>query len=251
MSNDEDDLPDDFFNDLAEQEIFKEDTAESETKPEDDEQMERCLAEINKLQKDIARRKQKIKESEVGLSDVENKLRKPTHRRSRSRSRNRSDRREKSRSTRNDKRSRSKHRSPPNRRERSRRSRSNSPRSSSKKRDLSFLDELAETFAKKGQAFPERDLLMNQNFAGINSSIPQMIVSEPSNMGAMDFPNMMPFNQPFIQQPIPIDSVINFPHEQNFPIQPNLYYGGNQMNVLSGNPSNILPQVRYMQEYYS
>lgn len=248
MSNiaDENELPDDFFNDLADSK-FVETVVEnpSNAGSEDDEQMTRCLAEIEKLQKDIERRKKKILKGEAGFSETEK--RKVRERNSRSRSRSRA-KRERKRI-----RSRSRESSPSvggggsssrlnkrrnhhhDRKGRSR-SRTRSPkhrrRSSSMHKNLTFLEELERTFAEKGQSFPEKDLLLlNQNtMHSTTNSMLHSNMNEPHIPMAIDYGNNGPFNQ----GPLPLVS---------YPIQhQNMYYGINPMNIMASNANPSLGQ---------
>lgn len=242
------DLPDDFFNDLTD-ERFIDEVIENES----DDELMNYVSEINRIQNDINKKKQRIKESEASLKSRE-------HRRSRSRSSSRSKSRRHRDKDGKRKRSKSRSRSPhtsssrhsrhderirekryplsPVRGRAHRRSRSKSPplsrgmkRSSSTHRNISFLEELAQTFAAKGQAFPEKDALlmstqgqMNNN-AGIQMSTPL----------PMDFGNSLPFDQQMVGQPL--ITIPNFPQQQvGFPPQQNLFYGLNPMSILAGNP---------------
>lgn len=233
MANEVEEIPDDFFNDLADgsdEEIIIEEN------PQDDEQMKRCVAEITKLQRQIERRKELITETErsheVALSS--NKLRKGHQRRSRSRSRSRNDRssrRDKpghSRSERKRSRSRHRSRSPGNFRHRARRSRSGSPRgkrSSSMHKNLSFLEELAQTFASRGQEFPEKDLLLQQNAAGIAMS--QMVHTQPMHQHAA-----------FTQISDSMNAAGLIQHTQpGFSGQANMFYGVNPASMMAAGPS--------------
>lgn len=235
------DLPDDFFNDLTDENFI--DEVIEKGGHESDEELLHYVSEINRIQNDINIRKQKIKETEANLK---------SHRRSRSRSRSSSRRRHREKESKR-KRSRSLSPSPHiSRRSRRderirekryplspvrrslRRSRSKSPRntkrSSSTHRNLSFLDELAQKFAEKGQAFPERDaLLMGAQGHMNNNAAMQMNAPIP-----MDFGNPMPFDQPIVQPPL--ITIPNFPQQQvGFPQQQNMFYGVNPMSILAGN----------------
>lgn len=215
MSNDDEDIPDDFFNDLA----------DDSPEDEDDEQLKRCLAEIDELQRNIARRKQKIEANEADLSNATRDARKTRRSRSRSRSRNERSSRDRGRDKgrRNDrKRSRSRQR------HRTRRSKSGSPRakrSMSTHKNLSFLEELAQTFAARGQEFPEKDLLMQQNAAAGGSSSSMQAMAGTS----MHFPQQMvgANGGTFAQQPARYGS------------QSNMYYGINPMHASDGGPSGL------------
>lgn len=235
MAEENEEIPDDFFNDLAE---GSDEEVIIEANVQDDEQMKRCVAEITKLQRQIERRKELITETErsheEALSNVNNKTRKGTTRRSRSRSRSRNDRasrRDKPGHSRGErKRSRSRHRSrsPANFRHRSRRSRSGSPRgkrSSSTHKNLSFLEELAQTFASRGQEFPEKDLLLQQNAAGIAMS--QMVHTQSMHSHAA-----------FTQISDPMNAAGLIPHAQpGYSGQANIFYGVNPASMMAAGPS--------------
>ncbi|XP_031626785.1 uncharacterized protein LOC116343044 [Contarinia nasturtii] len=257
------DLPDDFFADLAD-EHFIDKVIEKGVVDESDDDLMSYVNEINRLQNDIKIRKQKIKETEANLKARDGRRSSRSRSRSNSRSRRRhrikgegSKRRRSRSSDRKDRRrSRSSERSPPStskqgrfdeyirekryplspiRGRQVRRSRSKSPmrphtkRSSSTHRNLSFLDELAQTFAKKGQAFPERDALLMGGHGHMNNAIG---MDQPM---PMDFGNVAPFDQ---QSMIPM----NFPQQQpmGFGQSQNMFYGINPMSIMAGNA--ILPQ---------
>lgn len=244
------DLPEDFFNDLTD-ERFIDEVIEKGVDESDDELMS-YVSEINRIQNDIKKKKQRIKESEASLKSRE-------HRRSRSRSSSRSKSRRHREKDGKRKRSKSRSRSPhtsnsrhsrhderirekryplsPVRGRAHRRSRSKSPlslrvtkRSSSTHRNISFLEELAQTFAAKGQAFPEKDALLMSTQGQMNNNGIQM-----STPLSMDFGNSLPFDQPMVGQPL--ITIPNFPQQQvGFPPQQNLFYGINPMSILAGNP---------------
>lgn len=222
MSKEDDDIPEDFFNDLADDSPVDTATNDNGNDSQDDEQMQRCLAEIDKLQRNIERRKQKIKYDEKDLSSGDRKTRRS---RSRSRSRSRNDRggRDRGRGHRNERkrsRSRSRHR------QRSRRSKSGSPRakrSMSTHKNLSFLEELAQTFAARGQEFPEKDLLMQQNAAGPSAPMQGMP------------PNPMHFAQAMVGA-----NGGSFAQQAaGFGGPSGSYYGINPMHALSGGPPGL------------
>lgn len=261
MSNSKDgytDLPEDFFNDLAD-ESFIEDVVEGDEDP----QLNRCMEEIKVLEAKIEKKKRNIQERQNGLT-VEERLREKalecdTGSRSRSRSRDRR-RRERVRGRRmSHSRSRSPHGGRPNFRRHNRdrslspmrgggghRARSKSPkrakRSSSTHRNLSFLEELAQKFAEKGQAFPEKDaLLMGQNPMNINRPMdmngPQM---------PMDFQNPMSFEpQPLIAIPnFSVNNPVTYPIQavqSAQPVQQNMFYGINPMSILAANAAQTVP----------
>lgn len=265
-------LPDDFFDDIAD-ENFIDDVVEAPNDDEDeaDPQMARCLAEIDKLTKHIARRKEKMQHlaesTTIGNEHSRHRSRSPRsrsrdrhHRRRKSRSRSSSktskSSRHHSRNDRNDDRNRrQKHReteqlSPPSRRGRpSRRSRSNSPhhhrakRSASTHKNLTFLEELAETFKKQGkdfaQAYPEQDLLLNQN---ASTSTNAMHTHGGAHMD-LPFAPTAPFNQP--QQPV-INPAAFVPQQPvAYPIPQNVsFYGVNPMNI--NLPNVINPPLQPM-----
>lgn len=245
------DLPDDFFNDLTDERFIDEVIRGPEGGNESDDELMHYVSEINRIQDDINKKKQRIKESEANIKSRE-------HRRSRSRSSSRSKSRRHRDKDGKRKRSKSHSRSPhtsgsrhsrhderirekryplsPVRGRAHRRSRSKSPpssrgtkRSSSTHRNISFLEELAQTFAAKGQAFPEKDaLLMSTQGQMNNNSGIQMSTPLP-----MDFGNSLPFDQ----QMQPLITIPNFPQQQvGFPPQQNLFYGLNPMSILAGNP---------------
>lgn len=252
-----DEVPADFFDDLIGDDNVVE---EPEEVVSDDENYSRCMAEIEKLQKDIERRKQKILKGEAELSDTERRKR----RRSRSRSKNRRDRsreKETRRSRNNGKRSRSRssspsmggsnrsaHRSRRDQKERSGRSRSRSPqhrakRSTSTHRSISFLEELERKFAEKGQAFPEKDLLMNRG--NLNPMVSSTTMNPPNAPIPMNFGNMPGQFNPVLGPPLMQSdfhpSMVSYPIHQPQPQpQPQLqhqFYGLNPMAVLqSGIP---------------
>lgn len=243
MSNiaDENELPDDFFNDLADSKFI--DTVvenPSMAGSEDDEQMTRCMAEIERLQKDIERRKKKILKGEAGLSETEKRKVRERNSRSRSRSRTKRDRK------RNRSRSResspsagssgrlSKRRNHHHDRKGRSRSRSRSPRhrkrSSSVHKNLTFLEELERTFAEKGQSFPEKDLLLNQNtMHSVSNPMMHTNVNEQHISMAMDYGNVAPFNQGSQQPPYQLP-LVSYPIQQQ-----SMYYGINPMAVMAGN----------------
>lgn len=258
------DLPEDFFNDLAD-ESFIGDVVESDE--DDDPQLNRCLDEIQKLEAKIKKKKQVIQERQNGLT-VEERLRQKAMEcerisRSRSRSRDRLERRHRERRTRRASRSRSRsphgssrHRDRRNNRDRSlsppptsrggHRSPKRSKRSSSTHRNLSFLEELAQKFAEKGQAFPEKDaLLMGQNQMNNNQPMP------------MDFGNGMPFDpQPLISIPNFQPQQLGYPIQSVQPVQQNMFYGINPMSILAGNvpssaPGNLAPVCVAYFEFFS
>lgn len=244
-------LPDDFFNDLGDERFIDEVVEQGD---DSDDDILNYVAEISKLQKDIEIRKQKIKETEASLTK---RRRSRSRSRSKSRSRSRKERSHKERDikrrrTRSRSRSRSKSpvarhsryderirekryplspirkSSPPSRGRALRRSKSPShqhrKRSSSTHKNISFLEELAQKFAEKGQAFPEKDaLLMNQN--PINMQNPSVQVDAFGN--PLTFPDQQ-IMQPMIYPPAQMPQV-------GFPGQSNMYYGLNPMSILAGN----------------
>lgn len=263
------DLPEDFFNDLAD-ESFIEDVVERDD--EDDPQLNRCMEEIKVLEAKIEKKKRVIQERQNGLT-VEERLREKalecglaSRSRSRSRERERRHREKRARRASRSSRSRSPHGSSRNRDRRHNRDRSLSPlrgnhrlrnsrskspkrskRSSSTHRNISFLEELAQKFAEKGQAFPEKDaLLMGQNHMNNNRQIEMNVNPMP-----MDFGNAMPF------EPQALITIPNFQAQQvgypipavQAPVQPvqqNMFYGINPMSILAGNtapsvPGNLAP----------
>lgn len=249
MSNiaDENELPDDFFNDLADSK-FVDTVVEnpSNAGSEDDEQMTRCLAEIDKLQRDIERRKKKILKGEAGLSETEK--RKARERKSRSRSRSKTKRERKRNRSRSRESSPSisgssrlnKRRNQHHDRKECSRSRSRSPRhrkrSSSVHKNLTFLEELERTFAEKGQSFPEKDLLLNQNnmHAAPNAAMMHSNMNEPHIPMAADYGHVGQFNQGPSQPPFQ-PPLVSYPIQQ-----PTIYYGMNPMAVMAGNANPSL-----------
>lgn len=247
------DLPEDFFNDLADESFIEEVVERDE---DDDPQLNRCMEEIKVLEAKIEKKKQNIRERQNGLS-VEEMLRQKalecegmSRSRSRSRDRERRHRERRARRMSRNSRSRSPHGSrnrdrrhirdrsvsPPSR-NRPRGSRSKSPkqlkRSSSTHRNISFLEELAQKFAEKGQAFPEKDaLLMGQN--QMNSNRPMGLNGPPM---PMEFGNLMQQQQQ--QQLISIPNFqpqqIGYPIQSVQPVQQNMFYGINPMSILAGN----------------
>lgn len=236
--DEKDDIPDDFFNDLADSKYLDEllsnqvesrepdstgqndnlsdmdveEEAEREGTPDpsmsDKESrssplMERCLMEIDKLTKDIQRKKKKLQKELEEKERENNKDRSgspmPDDNKARRRHRSRSNDRYSSRMHGGRSSSRRKSRSPQRRRSRShdrRRSRSRSrqrwtsrrsrspmrsrqvggsPQPSSSKQ-MSFLEELDKKFAEQGKAFPEKDLMLqmkasNELLPGTSSSV--------------------------------------------------------------------------------
>lgn len=240
MSNiaDENELPDDFFNDLADSK-FVETVVEnpSNAGSEDDEQMTRCLAEIEKLQKDIERRKKKILKGEAGLSETDKRKARERNSRSRSRSntkrerkRNRSRSRESSPSIGSSSRLNKRRNQQHDRKGRSRSPRHHRKRSSSVHKNLTFLEELEKTFAEKGQSFPEKDLLLNKNaMQAAPNSMMHSNLNETQISMAVDYGNVAPFNQGPVRtsfQP----PLVSYPIQQQ-----NMYYGINPMAVMAGN----------------
>lgn len=257
------DLPEDFFNDLVD-ESFIEDVVERQEE-DDDPQLNRCLDEIKVLEAKIEKKKRVIQERQNGLT-VEERLRQKAlecERMTRSRSRSRErERRHRGVERRARRASRSRSRSPHGSRHRDRRhnkdrslspftprgghrtrgSRSKSPkrskRSSSTHRNISFLEELAQKFAEKGQAFPEKDaLLMGHN---------QMNINQPIDMNGppmqMDFGNAMPFDpQPLITIPNFQPQQVGYPIQAVQPVQQNMFYGINPMSILAGNVPSAAP----------
>lgn len=244
-------LPDDFFNDLAE-ESFIEDVVE-------DPHLNRCIEEIKLLEAKIERKKQNIRVRQDGLSNEEKLRQKALERTSRSRSQSRERRhrdRDRERRRRTKSRSRSPHRRSPyaggrhvrDRRHNTdrsmspvrgrpvRRTRSKSPRrSSSTHKNISFLEELAQKFAEKGQAFPEKDALL----MGHNQMRPSI---DPNGLPVpMDFGNVMPYEQQSIMNP-PI-AIPNYQQQTvRFPVQTphqNMFYGLNPMSLMAGNAAPL------------
>lgn len=263
------DLPEDFFNDLVD-ESFIEDVVDNDDE-DDDPHLNRCLDEIKVLEAKIEKKRRVIQERQNGLT-VEERLRQKASEsermiRSRSRSRER-DRRHRERRPRRGSRS-SRSRSPHGSRHRdmrrpnrdrslsplfpsrgSRRSKSpkRSKRSSSTHRNISFLEELAQKFAEKGQAFPEKDaLLMGHNHMNQMNQMNNQPMDMNMQPMPMDFANTMAF------EPQPLIAIPNFqpqPQQVAYPIppavqqpvqQPNMFYGINPMSILAGNIPSAAP----------
>lgn len=244
------DLPEDFFNDLVDESFIDEHVVGDEN-GDDDPQLNRCLDEIKELEAKIEKKKRVIQERQNGLT-VEERLRQKalecermTRSRSRSRERERRHRERRPRRGSRSSRSRSPHGSRHNRDRRPNRDRSLSPlpsrgsrrskspkrskRSSSTHRNISFLEELAQKFAEKGQAFPEKDaLLMGQN----NMNQMNQMNNQPM---PMDFVNTMSFEpQPLIIPNFQPQQVA-YPLPSVQPVQQNMFYGLNPMSILAGN----------------
>lgn len=253
------DIPDDFFDELADIKYEGHETAEQPLdSPEgsggDSPQLARCLAEIDELQKKIQRRKRKLERDLTSHGEASSESKAESKESSRDRS-NRDkdkerDRRNRERRTRSRSPAYRRRRSPsPSRHNRHRRSRSRSPRNNyrggrgpgrnnrskspnnnkraaSNQKSLSFLDELALTFAQKGQEFPEKDLLMSQNHG-----MPMMGGGPPIDPIAMQNMNIY---YPGLQQ-----QYQNVP-QAGFPNQPNNYYGINPM-AMPNEPFNAMP----------
>lgn len=226
------------------------------------------IVEIKVLEAKIEKKRRVIQERQNGLT-AEERLRQKaleceriTRSRSRSKERERRHRERRPRRTSRNSRSRSPHGSR-HRDRRSNRDRSLSPpfpprgsrrskspkrskRSSSTHRNISFLEELAQKFAEKGQAFPEKDaLLMGQNHMNQMNNQPMDMNVQPM---PMDFTNAMAF------EPQPLIAIPNFqPQHVTYPIpaaqqpvqqpnmQQNLFYGINPMSILAGNIPSAAP----------
>lgn len=256
----EDDIPEDFFADLENSEFLhtleQEKTNDSfdeflnhNDSRENSPTMVRRLDEIARLTEDIKRRKKKLEEelSKKGLSadklqkeleDAEDEYdrnrernsreqnRRRRRSRSRSTSRHRSHRRSRSPDKKN-RRHRNRSRSASPSRRRGNRSRSRSPRnarSSSTHKNLTFLEELAQTFAQKGQAFPEKDLLLNSTAGAATSNLPNQV---PFNPNIVEYPNLNMMH--YATQP-QLNPMIYPPPQYTTPI----YYGMNPMTVVPG-----------------
>lgn len=225
--DDDKDIPDDFFNDLADSKYLDEllsnqvdadsqgefnnertateaaaakmdvESTQSPNSGDDNESpasplMERCLREIDKLTKDIQKKKKKLQkelqekerekrdrsESPVGLSPVDKH-----RRRNRSRSSERYGRRRKSRSPRRRSRSRDRRRSRSRSRNRASRYARNRTSGSPAKPAMTFLEELDKKFAEQGQAFPEKDLMLKMQAHGNEVGMPG-----PSSAHRMNIP---------------------------------------------------------------
>lgn len=271
--DDDDDLPDDFFDELGDSQFinkleandsFDEFLTQNDSR-ENSPEMARRLAEIAILTENIKRRKKKLEEdlSKKGLTSEtlqkelleadKNFEREKNSREKHSRDRaSREKRRHKNRSPsyHRHRRSRSMEKKSHRHRKRSRsnsprrranRSRSRSPRnqrSASTHKNLTFLEELAQTFAEKGQAFPEKDFLLNSATA-VNTTAtttsnqvpfnPHVPIEYP-NPNIMHYPQTTPHVNPMIyQQP-----------QQPFAGPHMAYYGINPM-VVPGVPSSSIP----------
>lgn len=236
----EDDIPDDFFDDLADNkfldELLENVEPEEAKKPDKEDEspmneenrsnsplVERCLKEIDKLTKDIQRKKKKLqkelqeKERDEGPS-ISTSLRpskspkrsksprrhpyyRPPRNRSRSierRSREYQRPRSRSRTSPKRRRSRSRSRSPFKRRRSPDRPK-NTDRNTTKA--MSFLEELNMKFAEQGQPFPEKDLLLAQSKQQINQSYNPSLVPNPMAMSTGFVPQqsyqMMPAEQQY------------------------------------------------------
>lgn len=242
------DIPDDFFDELSD---IKYDTAAPNGSPNasgsggDSPQLARCLAEIDELQKKIQRRKRKLERDLTATKSPETKV---SRDRDRDRERDRRGRDHRSRSVspvrrgRNGTDNNSRRRSPDrhsrhrnNNRGRSRsRSRSgrggpsnrnHSPggkRASSNHKSLSFLEELAQTFAERGQDFPEKDLIMQPQGGQMHAA------------AAMQNMNIY---YPGLQQQYQNAAAVT----TGFPMQqPDSYYGINPM-AMHGDPLGGMP----------
>lgn len=207
----------------------------------------RCLDEIDKLTKSIRRRKRKLRE-EITAND---RVKRSKERRSRSHSRDRG----RSNTPRNGRNRRSSPRRSPMSRRRSRgrsrgysrersrersnwsrdrrssrnrrdmRSRSTSP--DTQPRSMSFLEELAQKFAAKGQEFPEKNLLM-QLRARQHANDPTVLNTYPVNVGYP--PCEVP--QPYMQMPMQMYSQ---------PYQPQ--WNGNYMMDPMSTMQHAIPQT--------
>lgn len=256
----------DFIEELVEN-THDDDSGSRENSP----RMARCLAEIDVLTKDIERRKKKLESelSQKGLSeqDLRNKLDREHEdgdRRSH-RSRRGRDRRSSCSPTRSRSRSRSVKlkstiRSPPfrdrqrdrdredrnhrrypnkspqtNHRRHGRRSNSTSPnrkrRSSSTHKNLTFLEELAKTFAAQGKPFHEADILAQSKSTAVEQ--PTQI---PSMLNVAGDTNMMPLQMNM--QPFPA----TMPTHMN-PVYPNVGYPTNMFYGMEGLPANTMPNM--------
>lgn len=214
--NNEEDVPDDFFDELGNADFIAElvdnehgESGEAiENRRDESPTTQRRLAEIDQLTKDIERRKRKLERELADRGISEEDLRSHV-RRSKSSSRERRNRRnERRKRSRSRSRTRSRSRSPSwrnrghtGRRQYDRRGRSRSPtenrdrrhqrkfspnanRATSTNKNISFLEELAQKFAENGQAFPEKDILLSQQAMGNKSTMGPVV----------DMQSMMPMN---------------------------------------------------------
>lgn len=257
--DDDQNLPEDFFDDLADENLT-DDVVENRLDDEPDPQMARCLAEIEKLSKHIAKRKERIQtkayrletastlssESKRSRSKSRDRHARGSHRsrKNKSKSRSRSPKRGEQHSSRNReeieeriRRREKKGRSPDRRKHDSRKSRSRSPnprrkRSSSTHKNLSFLEELAETFKKQGKAFPEGEILLNKDATSSSA-----LANQPDNRMHLGPIGGMPFGLPH-QQPVLNPASFMAQQQVAYPLPQahnlNAFYGMNSMNILAG-----------------
>lgn len=155
------------------------------------------------------------------------------HKRRKKKSRSRSSSRHRSHRSRSPERKSRRYRNHSNDRHRGNRSRSRSPknrRSSSTHKTLSFLEELAQTFAEKGQAFPEKDLLLNNPSA---STAPIATTSTTNNQMPFNLSMPVEYQNPNVMHypsQAPINPMIYPTHHQQY-AGPPMYYGINPMTV--------------------
>lgn len=212
IADSDEDLPKDFFDDftnndflaglgaVADPDDLEPPGAGRRSKNDIQEKHSSVMQEIERLERDIAERRKKLCRSPVRSrsSSVEIEKRR---RRSRSRSSGKR-RRSRSRSGRSRRRSRS--------RSRHRRSRSKGKRQS-KDRNISFLEELAQKFAREGKPFPEAENAAPINIMPMGSyapvpPIPGMMYHQAQPMHQTvhmfnQYPN--PFAMPMAMAPAP------------------------------------------------
>lgn len=283
----DDDIPDDFFDELANAQFIEElvesaqdgeadlfDSGSNQNASrENSPRMARCLAEIDVLTKDIERRKKKLEKelSQKGLSeqDLRQKLdrdieederrlhrsrrgrdRRPSRSQTRSRSRSHSSKsksiirspsyrdrpRDRDREERNHRRYQNKSPQTSHRRH-GRRSRSMSPngkrRSSSTHKNLTFLEELAKTFAAQGKPFHEADILAQSKINALEQPAPMAPM-----MNAAVEPNIMPMQMNNMQQFAP-----TMPTHMNPIVYPNVGYPPNMYYEMEGLPTNTMAGI--------
>lgn len=206
-----------------------------------------CLDQINDLSKSIERREQRIKNnlkskakrkrrshtrspSPANNNNVDRNVR-SRDRRSRSRRSPSGPRTSRTGSRRGRSRSRDRNRSRDRRG--TRRDRSRSQSKTSHPRGMSFLEELEQKFAEKGQDFPEKDLLMRSKNNGVSALNRQV--------ATIGYPQCeVPINMPsYIQMPSVQLSMYNQP-----PYQP--YWNGNYMiNTMTAAMPHAMHQVPF------
>lgn len=214
MAESDEDLPDDFFDDFTNNDFLAGLGAVAD--PDEIDSSARrsksnVMQEIERLERDIAERRKKLCRSPLRSRSKSIDLLDERRRRSRSRSRSHSKRRRSRSRSRSRKRGRSHRRS--RSRSRHRRSRSKG-RAPSKDRNISFLEELAQKFAREGKPFPEAD--------NVARGIPPV--------------NMMPMTMPNNYAPVPPIGNMMYPQ----PV-PDIMHGGVHMFNQFPNPYAMAP----------